>query len=257
MRRLTRRPRPEEPRPALDPLASRLGVEPGHQPPWLTALKGIGVAFTCGLLLRLAWRVVAVTLTDGEYLPVAVALLLGYAGADLVAGSVHWFCDTFYSPQTPLLGPVIFRFRDHHDRPQHIVQLRFLEQDINNFFIMAPPLIWLWWSGVPAAGHAGGLFGAAFLLALCSGACATNMLHKWAHDPAAPALARWLQRRGLILSPERHWVHHQDHSRGFCVTSGWMNRVLDPIRFFIRLERAVRSLRPVQLNRSSAEMGRR
>jgi ubiquitin-conjugating enzyme E2 variant len=248
MLRSTRLPLAAESCPLIDPVSPVAALD--HQPPWLTALKGTAVAFSCVLLFRLAWRVGAVTVIDGWYWPVAVAIVLGYASADFVSGSVHWFCDTFFSPRTPVVGPVIFRFRNHHDNPQHIVQLRFLEQDINNFFLMMPPLAWLWWSDLPATGRPWALFGSSFLLALSCGVGATNMLHKWAHDPAPPAAAKWLQRRGLILSPERHWVHHQDHSRGFCVTSGWMNRLLDPIRFFPRLERCMRSMLPAPMTGS-------
>ncbi|HEX2464700.1 MAG TPA: fatty acid desaturase CarF family protein [Thermoanaerobaculia bacterium] len=226
MLRSTRLPLAAESCPLIDPVSPVSALD--HQPPWLTAVKGAAVAFSCVLIFRLAWRVGAVTVIDGWYWPVAVAIVLGYASADFVSGSVHWFCDTFFSPQTPLVGPVIFRFRN----------------------LMMPPLAWLWWSDLPATGRPWALFGSSFLLALSCGVGATNMLHKWAHDPAPPAAARWLQRRGLILSPERHWVHHQDHSRGFCVTSGWMNRLLDPIRFFPRLERCMRSMLPAPMTGS-------
>ena len=209
--------------PSLDPPSPVPALD--NQPPWLTALKGAGVAFSCILLFRLAWRLAAVTVIDGctgrwrsrssSAMPARISC----------RASVHWFCDTFFSPQTPLVGPVIFRFRDHHDHPQRIVQLRFLEQDINNFFLMVPALAWLWWSDLPAAGHPWAPLRFSFLLrSLLRHLCHQHACTSGRTIPRAPAAARWLQRRGLILSPERHWVHHQDHSRGFCVISGWMNR---------------------------------
>jgi ubiquitin-conjugating enzyme E2 variant len=57
-----------------------------------------------------------------------------------------------------------------------------------------------------------------------------------------PPVVQRLQRWGLILSQERHALHHADHQRAFCVTSGWLNPLLDRIRFFPRIERAVRAL---------------
>ena len=87
------------------------------------------------------------------------------------------------------------------------------------------------------------LFWSAFLCALALGSYATNLFHKWAHASSVPPGVRWLQRCGLILAPDRHQTHHGDYSRGFCVTSGWMNPLLDAIRFFPRLEAAARSLR--------------
>ena len=44
----------------------------------------------------------------------------------------------------------------------------------------------------------------------------------------------------VILEPERHQRHHRDYSRGFCVTSGWMNPLLDGLRLFPRVELVVR-----------------
>ena len=214
----------------------------GPQPLWLTVLKGVGVLLTFGLIVRLGWRVAVVTLADGLVWPVLVALALGWAAADLVAGSVHWFCDSFFSPETPILGPVILRFRDHHVHPQHIVELGFLEQDINNILLALAPVAWMGWRDLPATGMPGVLFVSAFIFTLTLGTSTTNLLHKWAHDPDPPAVARWLQRTGLVLSPEHHGIHHRDYSRGFCVTSGWMNRVLDPIDFFSRTERGLRAL---------------
>jgi ubiquitin-conjugating enzyme E2 variant len=256
MRRLTPRQRGEAFR--LSNPHSVAALTPSfEQPLWLTMAKGAGALASFVFLARLAWRVAAVTIAEGYPILVPVALVLGYASADLVSGTVHWFCDTFFSPRTPIVGRVIFRFRDHHDHPQTIVELGFLEQDINNLFLPVPLLAWLWWRDLPATGRPGVLFGAAFLLALSLGTSATNLFHKWAHHPTPPAIARWLQRSGLIQTPERHWVHHRDHSRAFCVTSGWMNRLLDPIRFFPRLERGVRWLMTASFARSAAEVERR
>ena len=71
---------------------------------------------------------------------------------------------------------------------------------------------------------------------------ATNQFHSWAHSPSPPRMVQRLQAWGLILTPERHARHHRDdHDRAYCVTSGWLNPVLDRIRFFERLERIVRA----------------
>jgi len=90
----------------------------------------------------------------------------------------------------------------------------------------------------------GALFWCCLLLGLATGSFGTNLFHKWAHEPNPPVVVRWLQRSRLILGPERHQHHHSDYSRGFCVTSGWMNPVLDALGFFPRLERVVRFFKP-------------
>jgi hypothetical protein len=65
----------------------------------------------------------------------------------------------------------------------------------------------------------------------------TNLFHKWAHQKNPPLLAQKLQKMGLILTPDRHNKHHRDYRKSFCVTSGWLNFILDYTRFFLILER--------------------
>jgi len=45
---------------------------------------------------------------------------------------------------------------------------------------------------------------------------------------------------GLILTPERPARHHRgDHDRSYCVTSGWLNPLLDQLRIFEHIESIV------------------
>ena len=80
--------------------------------------------------------------SDGApWWPLVPAALLGYLCADVLSGAAHWFCDTFFDEETPIIGEVLIRpFRDHHIHPQRITQYRFIEQDTTNFFIMIPLL---------------------------------------------------------------------------------------------------------------------
>ncbi len=69
----------------------------------------------------------------------------------------------------------------------------------------------------------------------------TNQFHQWAHLPVVPGPVDWLQRHGLILPPAHHLGHHSgDHSARYCVTSGWLNPLLDRTRAFARAERLLR-----------------
>ena len=87
----------------------------------------------------------------------------------------------------------------------------------------------------------------------------TNQFHKWAHTKNPAGWVRLLQRAGLILSPEHHAVHHAaPRDKYYCITVGWMNPLLDKIRFFRFLEaghhahqpaRAARPTRPTALRR--------
>ena len=67
-------------------------------------------------------------------------------GADLFSleaeGNIHWFCDTFFSEKTPVIGSfVIFSFREHHTHPHLITEDKFIEQDTTSFFVLLIPLI--------------------------------------------------------------------------------------------------------------------
>jgi ubiquitin-conjugating enzyme E2 variant len=167
---------------------------------------------------------------------VALAGLAGYSAADFVSGLAHWFCDTFFEEDTPLVGPLLIRpFREHHRDPAAMTEHGFLEMNGNTCLALALPLsvALIALPSTLASTVAAGT--AAFVASLFAGLIATNRLHGWAHDPHAPALVQWLQRRRLILSPDRHARHHQaPYAQAYCVTHGWLNSLLDGSAFFVR-----------------------
>lgn len=171
-----------------------------------------------------------------------LGLLLGYLLADLLAGTVHWIADRYFDPATPLLGPLLIEpFRDHHRDCLGITRHDFFEVSGNNALVALPLLGLLWLA--PAPTDFVTRLGAALGMSLALSLLLTNQLHRWAHDPAPPRLARWLHSMGLILTPARHAVHHRGHhDRAFCVTSGWLNPILDRFRCFERIERAIDGL---------------
>lgn len=212
-----------------------------HQPAALTAFKVTGVAISCALFATLLTRVVLSLAAGTSAWLVLPAFLLGYLLADMLSGTAHWICDTFFEEDTPVIGRLVIRpFREHHVYPQRITRYRFIEQDTMSFLLMLPPLAVAFWLGAPQQGSGAALLWCCCLLGLATGSFGTNLFHKWAHERKPPVVARWLQCSGLILMPERHRRHHRDHSRGFCVTTGWMNPLLDALRFFPRVEHMVR-----------------
>ncbi len=162
--------------------------------------------------------------------------LAGYLLADLVAGTVHWIADRHFDPATPGLGPMLIEpFRAHHDDPLSITRHDFFEVLGNNALVTIPAVIGLLFVPRPATALAH--FGVALALSGTLAAVATNLFHAWAHAPQPPRLARWLQARGLVLTPARHALHHRGaHDRAYCVTSGWLNPLLDRTRLFARLD---------------------
>ncbi|MFN8642326.1 MAG: fatty acid desaturase CarF family protein [Candidatus Binatia bacterium] len=87
------------------------------------------------------------------------------------------------------------------------------------------------------------IFGAAWLTSLSVALWLTSQFHKWAHVARVPRPVRWLQASGVILTPARHARHHAaSHGRGFCVTTGWLNPLLDRLQAFSTAERLIRAV---------------
>jgi hypothetical protein len=216
------------------------GALESARPVWIQAIEAISL-----LGFVLCWGLVAArvaTSTPSERLlwMVPVALVAGYAAADFVSGAVHWFADTYLDAGTPILGPLLIGpFREHHADPHAITRHGLLELLGNNALATLPVAGVLLAFGAPSLG----LFAQAahtFLTALALALLATNALHRWAHMAEPPRSVSWLQRRLLVLSKEAHARHHlAAHDRSYCVTSGWLNPVLDRFCFFARIEALV------------------
>jgi ubiquitin-conjugating enzyme E2 variant len=207
-----------------------------HRTPATSIGDMLAVATVTAGLAILAVRLWRAVDTPLEAMTVVVMLAAGYLTADLLTGFVHWFCDTFFEVTTPIIGPTLIApFREHHRDPLLMTRHGFLELTGTSFRGMAPLLVaFIWLGSWPVALEA-------FVLAMASGAVGTNLLHRWAHDPAPPSAVRALQRVGLILTPERHARHHAPpYAAAYCVTSGWLNPLCDRIQLWKRAEFVIR-----------------
>jgi len=171
---------------------------------------------------------------------VAIALPLGVLGGDLVSGIVHWAADTYCSEDTPIVGPSLVKpFRRHHIYPRDICTHNLVET-VGNVCILALPvlslslvLLWLTDHGLLA-------FAVLCTALMAAATVATNQFHKWAHSENPPGYARPLQRLRLVLEPKHHQLHHTEPFEShYCITNGWLNPLLNKIKFFRRLERAL------------------
>jgi hypothetical protein len=217
--------------PKSRPLAAR--------PRWIVCIDGLSV-----VAFVVAWAAVAARLPDvpesGTPWLVALALLLAYALADFASGLVHWLADRHFDPRTPILGPLLIApFREHHATPDEITRHDLLEVLGNNALVTLPPALALIANPAPE-GSLAWLFVHVTLLFLALAVVGTNLFHRWAHVATPPPAIRLLQRAGLILSPEHHARHHEtSHNRAYCVTSGWLNPLLDGTGFFAALDRTL------------------
>lgn len=221
---------------------------------WEPATRG-DVAWGAAFLLVVApfaWRGGA-ALAAGDDLPALVAaVLLGLAAADLATGAVHWACDTFFAPDTPVVGrALIAPFREHHVDPLAMTRRAFLRVSNSNV-IATTVLLAALLCARAAAGGPPSAFADVWVATLAASVMATNQFHKWAHLPHVPPLVARLQRLGLILSPAEHARHHTgDHTRAFCVTTGWLNPLLERARVFDRCERVIALARRTPRRRTS------
>ena len=211
------------------------------RPAWQTGLE-FALLLAAGVLaLLLAADVLASAREPRALWILPAGLVLGVLCADFASGTVHWFCDRFFGPDTPVLGRVLIApFREHHDDPQGIVRHGLLELHGNSCI----PVIALLLLG--RALQPGPLF-QSWMLFFSLAALATNQFHRWAHASSPAPAVRWLQRSGLILSPEQHGRHHRGEFRqSYCMTTGWLNPLLDRVGLFPSVERGIRSLRPAR-----------
>jgi ubiquitin-conjugating enzyme E2 variant len=75
----------------------------------------------------------------------------------------------------------------------------------------------------------------------------TNQIHKWSHLDRPSGAVRLLQRLRLILPAEHHQVHHTgDHTARYCITTGWLNPMMDRVQFFRRSERLIQAATRLQ-----------
>ncbi len=226
------------------------------QPVSLTVLKAGALVAAVSLLAVFGVGLAGPLLTPSAWPWLVMGFLAGYLMADLLSGTVHWFCDSFFAPDTPLIGrSIIHPFRDHHDHPEAISRYGFLEQDSTNYIIIIPPLLLALRAGGPDVTSPTAVFVHGLLFTFAVGSLGTNIFHKWAHARSVPPGVRWLQKRRLILSPEAHDLHHSAYTHGYCVTHGWMNVILDRVDFFSRAERFIRTAirRPRPEERQGAE----
>ena len=172
-------------------------------------------------------------------LAIPLSLLLG----DFVGGLVHWTADTYFSENTPVVGPALIKpFRQHHLFPRDICTHTFVSI-VGNVCILAVPVLSLCLYLLWVSNHGLLAFAILCITLMTAATVATNVFHKWAHQEEPSAGVRWLQRTRLILEPRHHQVHHTEpFEMHYCITNGWLNPLLNKIGFFRKLEALLRLL---------------
>ncbi|MBW2270838.1 MAG: hypothetical protein JRH16_19930 [Deltaproteobacteria bacterium] len=203
-----------------------------------------------GAAILLAVALTAVELTQlfasldaQSALLACLGLAAGAFAIDAITGLVHWACDTWGSEDTRWIGPgLIHGFREHHANPRAMLDHDWIEVNREPALAVCAALLL---ARLPGA-HAfleQEVFAHAVLCAMAVYGAAANQLHWWAHMDRPPAPIRLAQRSRLVLSPGRHAQHHGGrHAQGYCISTGWLNPLLDRMGFWRALERCVSRL---------------
>lgn len=152
---------------------------------------------------------------------------------DFASGVLHWLEDSYGKASWPILGKhVVAPNILHHHQPRAFTKTSFWDRNsvtlvIGGLILLAVTLLggfhWLW-----------------VLAALLAGI--SNEVHCWAHRSPrenGPVIT-FLQRIRLLQTPKAHAVHHTDpKDRSYCTMTNFLNPVLDYLRFFDRIEKAV------------------
>ncbi len=181
-----------------------------------------------------------VVLEPSEAWRVLLAAALGAVAVDGLTGLVHWACDTWGDEKTRWVGPgLIEGFREHHRDPNAMLSHDWIVVNREPALAATAALLGLLWPGVHGWLMAHPM-AYAFVCSFAAYGAAANQLHRWAHEPHPPRWVAALQGAGLVLSPSRHARHHRAPSlSGYCISTGWLNPLLDRLGFWRWLERAI------------------
>jgi len=187
-----------------------------------STLLGFGLPWAASV-----WRGASERISAATVPLLLLVLTAAYAAADLASGTVHHLLDNHGSPDTPVIGQKFVKpFRDHHVDPLAMTHGDFIAVNADNMLVTLPVVITAAVLG-DARNHP---YLHLFALGLVVGVVLTNQIHKWAHLGEVPRTVRWLQHRGVILSPRHHAVHHSPpYDANYCITWGVVDVVLNRV----------------------------
>ncbi|MEQ1665027.1 MAG: fatty acid desaturase CarF family protein [Bdellovibrionales bacterium] len=170
---------------------------------------------------------------SNSLLQILFSFVGGYIIADILSGLVHWFADTWGSPEWFIVGPTLIRpFREHHTDPESITRHDFIETN-GSLFLIGTFFLTIGF-------FADSLLVFILMFSSISFVAATNQIHKFAHLNQSPKIIHLLSSVRLLLSKEQHMIHHtKDNTDTYCITSGLWNYPLDQLNFFRFLEKII------------------
>lgn len=151
--------------------------------------------------------------------------------ADFVTGFVHWLEDSYWSPETPILGKwIVVPNLAHHKNGQDFLKYSWWESSwdlllagiITVLIAYAMHcLTWEVWLFVAITVNA-------------------NQIHKWAHITryeSKPKVIGLMQKMYVLQRTDHHGKHHRKpNDSHYCTVTNLLNPILDKLNFWRGLE---------------------
>ena len=166
----------------------------------------------------------------------ALIVALCFLVADLIVGFVHWFEDSYGSPEWPLIGAtVIAPNLLHHAKPRAFLENSWWKSADLQVVVGAVVLALAWLCG----------WFSAELVLVVTLAVNANEFHRWAHRTKAEngRLVTWLQEWKLIQGRAHHGRHHGgQRNSAYCAITAWVDPLLDRLGLWRGLESVIHAL---------------
>jgi hypothetical protein len=151
--------------------------------------------------------------------------------ADFISGVFHWLEDSFWSPETFILGKwIVVANLAHHKNGQDFIQKNYLESSWDLLLL-----------GITIVSIAYSLNCLTWEITLFAVIIANaNQIHKWAHitrPQNKPYLINLLQKCYVLQRTQHHGQHHRSPNNShYCIITNALNPILDKTHFWRGLE---------------------
>jgi len=163
-------------------------------------------------------------------LPALAVMATSFVFSDFATGVYHWAVDNYGNRETPVFGSHIAAFQGHHTSPWTIAQRGMFNNISKATVPTMPQMALLALLPLPLDFK---VFYSTFLFSIVM----SQEFHKWSHMVDPPAVAKFLQAGGVLISRSEHGLHHSSpFEEKYCIVSGICNPLLDRVGFFRWLE---------------------
>jgi hypothetical protein len=166
-----------------------------------------------------------------DILAIALKALAVLLVADFITGFFHWLEDSYWSPETPVLGKwIVVPNLAHHKSGQDFLKKSWFESSWDLLIIgivtlgiayFTKSLSWEVWMFVILVVNA-------------------NQIHKWAHITRytnKPKIIGLLQKMYILQRTEHHGQHHRKPNNShYCTVTNMLNPILDKLHFWRGME---------------------